>query len=1596
MADVNSVVEENVKFRDGKKWKARWCVLKKPSPVADRMQVLLFKCVKDALKGENAKHDFYLEDFYGLETGFSQDKENNVLAIVCQKQITTFAFENRETLIKFEVKIRTAIGEENQFPLHVHLKRVPPQSKLPLEKMRMHIHGPKFCLTQHSPPKMLASWVISDLRKFGKLEGKFVFEGGSRCGKGAGVHVLQSDQVDDLEEIFQLASQGKTVSGRKSNKRRSQNCDYLDPVTKSLSGNLYKNSVPSSPNSYDSRGWRHSFSTSNSGWTNNSNFGYAANYNFNSQLRSIENLEREKLMALYDVPPRHIRKVENPKSPKHEHEDSLQHSPHMCDDGHNLDHSSSSLSLASCESSPTYLGCKASVSASAPALCGYGAYSPFNDKYKSISCSVPNHIDELEELDREEALECLQREERGLQQEISLLDEMLQGCQYDDPRRGRNRRDRNKPPPVPGKIYKSSRRPENVPTTFNHGAFYQGPTLLSPNLVSKLKRIPSNSKLSAPLPYVNLEKYDIGDVDNSHVHVSSSCADSGTWSAPCVPSGKKHCTRRSGPNKENFKSSPRQLRNNVHCLRGKSSSESELSCRSVSSGTKEENIYANDFPRREPSPPPPALPPKGPGLLKNGQSRIEKDQAPPVPPHRPRKLPQGMTDPASLYKYPKKNGQQSKCEVTTEPSDSYLLMGGFEKEEKQPTQDRDLETGFGREVVQLPTRKVVNKSDRQQQNTVSQQGAYMEMGSLFENENEFKARQGGSASTDVRPQYSRSYSASDVLDNDQQNSTNLNQSFNTSSNTSLIREENYLLMTNFKTQKRSDSVELAQRRPHQSIDLTADGSTLNLTKNIADTSFSSDTSDIDNTAIPFPNLMNFQQHTVTTTSTKPSRNSTCGPPNNTTSSVQTDKVNEGSSRNPGFLTRLIRRNSGNRKSMSQSQENLLASSSSESCLERTAYQSSKEPVQLRRVLSQSSDSSSSSCGHHHSPTLPLSDHRRSSSFPNRASFLEQKPANNDKVRGLHQGMQGNYFSALSLDDEMQLLECDNEFTGSDSSSLNDISKGGRSQSGYRGPCESTGSENGDDDCESLSDKQAQKLLLYSRHKKYKPHDSMVFTALQSDPLKILESTGSESSNSSKTDDEKLIELFKHGSKTSSFDDQHLYKVKSRCTSEYKKRRSLPTDGSKALSPKEEALAIVKHVSSLPPFVPPKLKHYPCPLSPVPESVPMVCNSENPLPSHGSVLTSASDTPKRSSVDPVFQKELARATLRIQPPPPLIEEDENVWVQRDSTNSQEVKPESAAVEDKFLALVVEVEEECDQDDTISMSSLDSSLPSCDEGGIRTSPASTLLRPRSGKEYKMVERRRPLNDSLSSSPAQTPQSPSGDTVFTFESCSQSQTSVYSRERESPNVPKFTRTDSSVSSRIHERFSPPRTYMNIDMTPPSSPLYSMSMPPELIEPQLNYAEIDLSHSSNTRASKKSRKASQKSLKSNTIEYALIDMEATVAIQRAGREHMQSREDSLRRSDKKLSLSNKEHKPSLSEFGHSDIGSIDNKDNLDRGQKESSDRSARESPERSVRASPERRDTLSSPEGPPCRSSPLPEDTPLPERRSSFTSSSSSDEEE
>ena len=69
----------------------------------------------------------------------------------------------------------------------------------------------------------LSLHVASAFRRYGSLEqGRFCFEGGSRCGKGEGLHVLRLDDPQELQNVFDLASKGKLENKRKSLYRGSK------------------------------------------------------------------------------------------------------------------------------------------------------------------------------------------------------------------------------------------------------------------------------------------------------------------------------------------------------------------------------------------------------------------------------------------------------------------------------------------------------------------------------------------------------------------------------------------------------------------------------------------------------------------------------------------------------------------------------------------------------------------------------------------------------------------------------------------------------------------------------------------------------------------------------------------------------------------------------------------------------------------------------------------------------------------------------------------------------------------------------------------------------------------------------------------------------------------------------------------------------------------------------------------------------------------------------------------------------------------------------------------------------------------------------
>ena len=83
--------------------------------------------------------------------------------------------------------------------------------------VKIHVQNRKFSLTCGVPPKLVHSWNFNDLRRYGPLEnGRFCFEGGSRCGKGEGIHILRLDDPQDLQRAFEEASNSKLESKRKS------------------------------------------------------------------------------------------------------------------------------------------------------------------------------------------------------------------------------------------------------------------------------------------------------------------------------------------------------------------------------------------------------------------------------------------------------------------------------------------------------------------------------------------------------------------------------------------------------------------------------------------------------------------------------------------------------------------------------------------------------------------------------------------------------------------------------------------------------------------------------------------------------------------------------------------------------------------------------------------------------------------------------------------------------------------------------------------------------------------------------------------------------------------------------------------------------------------------------------------------------------------------------------------------------------------------------------------------------------------------------------------------------------------------------------
>ncbi|XP_073747455.1 protein Dok-7 isoform X5 [Callorhinus ursinus] len=200
-----ALVEGQAKLRDGKKWKTRWLVLRKPSPVADCLLMLAYKDKAERAKGLRERSSLTLEDICGLEPGLPYEGLAHTLAIICLSQAVMLGFESREAMCAWDARIRYALGEVHRF--HV---TVAPGTKLESGPATLHLCNDILVVARDVPPTVMGQWKLSDLRRYGAVPNGFIFEGGTR-GRSL-LPVLSRGRADQLpvrlHRAWRLPNQG--------------------------------------------------------------------------------------------------------------------------------------------------------------------------------------------------------------------------------------------------------------------------------------------------------------------------------------------------------------------------------------------------------------------------------------------------------------------------------------------------------------------------------------------------------------------------------------------------------------------------------------------------------------------------------------------------------------------------------------------------------------------------------------------------------------------------------------------------------------------------------------------------------------------------------------------------------------------------------------------------------------------------------------------------------------------------------------------------------------------------------------------------------------------------------------------------------------------------------------------------------------------------------------------------------------------------------------------------------------------------------------------------------------------------------------------
>lgn len=69
----------------------------------DCLSLQFYKNIKDRQRQVFPKESLSLEEYLGVEYGFTLDKELNTLGVICQDKIVILAFDTKEKLIQWQV-----------------------------------------------------------------------------------------------------------------------------------------------------------------------------------------------------------------------------------------------------------------------------------------------------------------------------------------------------------------------------------------------------------------------------------------------------------------------------------------------------------------------------------------------------------------------------------------------------------------------------------------------------------------------------------------------------------------------------------------------------------------------------------------------------------------------------------------------------------------------------------------------------------------------------------------------------------------------------------------------------------------------------------------------------------------------------------------------------------------------------------------------------------------------------------------------------------------------------------------------------------------------------------------------------------------------------------------------------------------------------------------------------------------------------------------------------------------------------------------------------------------------------------------------------